>query len=140
MNFFMVDYEANTQSSQLVADGFDYPISEGIASSIEDSTSETAFEMGVRPEHIHLVRDADDRSVEAGVDVIETVGSDNFIYLKIGDYDCTMRTGVEFDPDPGDTIEVAFEDHHIHLFKRDTGEAVTDNAGMQVTETQINQT
>lgn len=131
MNFLNVEYRTDGGDGKLVHDGFQYPISPGLSQRIERSTR-TEFEIGIRPELAFPANDDSKQSFTATVDVIETVGSDNFLYLDIAGTEFVMRTDVEFDPSEGDTVSLSFDESDVHFFDRDTGDRVFSQPNEQM--------
>jgi len=124
MNFFDVDYDGDV----LVHDGFEYPVSGSIERAIENSGND-GFVIGVRPEQITVLQDADSADEFAfavTVDVTETVGSDNFLYLDLGGSECRVRTDPTIDPEEGDTVYVKLDKDAIHLFNGDTEKSLLE--------------
>jgi len=81
------------------------------------------YTLGVRPEDF-VVAD-DDRHIDTVVDVVEPMGSDNFLYLmtEASDREVTARVGSEFRPERGDHISLGFDIDDVHIFDSD-GERV----------------
>jgi multiple sugar transport system ATP-binding protein len=88
--------------------------------------------VGVRPEDVVVsIRPEDvvadgpgDVSVEAAVREVEYQGSGNFLFLRVGETDLTVRTPVSVRPSPGDTVSVAVDRDDVYLFDAESGEAV----------------
>jgi multiple sugar transport system ATP-binding protein len=122
MNFFDVDFDGET----LVADSFDYPVSEEVAT---DLGGETDLVFGIRPEAIELVAEASGpHDFETEVDVVEPMGDENTVYLTFGDRDpddavvATTSSMRQFSR--GQSVVVRFPEEAIHVFDRRTGEAL----------------
>jgi multiple sugar transport system ATP-binding protein len=124
MNFFDVDREGE----RLVADGFDYPLSDELLADLGDTT-ELVF--GIRPEAIELVGSASGpHDFETAVDVVEPMGDENTVYLTFGQESddsegslvATMNSMRKLGR--GDPVVVRFPETAIHLFDRRTGEAL----------------
>jgi multiple sugar transport system ATP-binding protein len=122
MNFFDVELDGET----LVADAFEYPISEETAA---DLGGETGLVFGVRPEAIELVGEASGpHDFETEVDVVEPMGDENTVYLTFGDRDpddavvATTSSMRQFSR--GQSVVVRFPEEAIHVFDRRTGEAL----------------
>lgn len=99
---------------------------------------------GIRPEDITYSKsnktlEDDSRSITATTDVIEPVGDEVFVYLRLdetGDHGMTVADGddellMSIPPDPGITremddieLQVAFDRSCVHLFDAETGEAL----------------
>lgn len=128
MNFF----DVSLQGTRLVGNDFEYPISQELANRATDE-----LVLGIRPEDISIAESDTDRSIAAYVMVVEPVGSDNYIYLTLGnepsgaiddidpdnsDNECTIRVPASVKPEERNATEIVFDEEHIHLFDRHTGE------------------
>src|SRR5205807_10145177 len=76
--------------------------------------------MGIRPEDLKDARfpGRDDLPrIRAKVDVVENMGSENFVYFTIGGKAFTARMDPRSsDIQPGQSIDVAVDTGHLHLF------------------------
>jgi multiple sugar transport system ATP-binding protein len=121
MNFFDVDREGDT----LVADAFDYPVSDALAADVGD---ETELVLGIRPEAIELVASAaGPHDFETQVDVVEPMGDENTVYLTLGDE--TERTLVATTSgmrqlSRGQSVVARLPEEAVHVFDRRTGRAL----------------
>ena len=84
----------------------------------------TDLTLGVRPEDLDVIGDPADRdprnSFEATVDVVEPMGSDNFLTLDVGESDSwTARVDSSFVPEEGSQVGVTFDESVLHLFAAD---------------------
>jgi len=118
MNFVDVEVETAGGDTALVGDGFRYPVSPAFADAMPDGGR---FVLGIRPENVSLADDPTGGSVEATVEVVEPVGSDNYLTLDIGG-GFTARVAADVEPAPGDVVHVTFDEDAVHLFDPDTGE------------------
>ena len=80
---------------------------------------------GIRPECIHddpaNISMFADAVVDTDVDVTELMGSEIYLYLKIGEEaKLTARVSARSTSRAGDKIQVAFDTARIHLFDKDT--------------------
>ena len=80
--------------------------------------------LGVRPEDIAVVHDARDsapgRVLEMSVDVVEPMGSDNFLTLLPGQGDpWVARVDSSFYPDEESEVQFSFALEALHLFAPD---------------------
>ncbi|WP_227356530.1 ABC transporter ATP-binding protein [Haladaptatus salinisoli] len=119
MNFFDVEL----RDGVLVGAEFSYALSETFVDTL-DAANGDKLVLGVRPEHIALDGGGGDDSVRATVDVVEPVGSDNYVYLHIGENECILRTPSGVRPDAGSTVDVSFDESNLHLFDAETDESV----------------
>jgi multiple sugar transport system ATP-binding protein len=125
MNFFDVRLESDADGGRLVHDGFTYDVSQGFVDAVTERTDTTDFVLGIRPENARFGSAADEgKTVRGTVEVVEVVGSDNFIYLDIDGEEFRLRTTSEREPELGSTLEVTFDEAGVNLFDANTEEAV----------------
>ncbi len=82
--------------------------------------------LGIRPEDIHDgsgVAPNGTPPVRANVDVVEHMGSENFVHLTSGESSFVARVDRAVDPRPGDTLPIVVDAHRIQLF-----DPITENA------------
>ena len=77
--------------------------------------------VGVRPEDLRLT---DDGGVPVEVNVVEPMGNENFLYVELGDHELTARVDNAIRPNPGETIELTFDEGGLYLFDAETGDAL----------------
>ncbi|WP_224450327.1 ABC transporter ATP-binding protein [Haloprofundus salilacus] len=119
MNFFDVE----VHDGVAVGDGFDYRLPEYHREQVADRNGD-AFTLGVRPESVSVSDTASAETVTAVVDVVEPIGSDTYLYLHVGDVECTARVEAKTPIQEGDHIELQFDEESLHLFDAETGENV----------------
>ena len=73
--------------------------------------------VGVRPEDIQLVDDG----IELGVNVLEPMGNENFLYATLGEQEVTARIDPTNRPQPGESVSFAFDEAALYLFDPETG-------------------
>ncbi|WP_435345811.1 ABC transporter ATP-binding protein [Haloarchaeobius sp. HRN-SO-5] len=118
MNFVDVEADPSDDPDSLVGDGFQYRLSAEFASVLPDGDE---FRLGVRPEDVSPASPNAAGSVTATVEVVEPVGSDNYLYLDVADQ-FIARVDSSVEPTPGEEVTVAFDESAIHLFDAETGE------------------
>ena len=98
---------------------------------LNKSNEDNEYVFGVRPEHITASIEPSDRSISADVHLIEPLGSVNILDMLLGTDQETqnpillrVRTHPSFQVAIGDTIWLNFDDEHIHLFDRETEQAI----------------
>ena len=85
----------------------------------------TDVEFGVRPEHLRIGTGAEDGSsepVEAIVDLVEPMGSDSLVWLKVGGQVLSARVESNRHFTPGQNVMVRFRVGLASLFDATTGE------------------
>ncbi len=86
--------------------------------------------MGIRPEDLgdaqveKEFQVSDDNSFTADVEVVEPLGSEISLYFKIGDISGIARVDADSKARVGDKIKLACNTEKIHLFDRETEEAI----------------
>ncbi len=73
--------------------------------------------VGIRPEDIQLVDDG----IELGVNVLEPMGNENFLYATLGEQEATARIDPTNRPQPGESVSFAFDEAALYLFDPETG-------------------
>src|SRR5919202_5458665 len=83
---------------------------------------------GVRPEHIHHrseVREAQaGQTATVNVSVVEPLGSEVFAYLSANGHEFIARMDATAQPRPGENIETVFDTDHLHVFDKETEQAL----------------
>ena len=73
--------------------------------------------MGIRPENITFTT-ASEANVSGKVELVEYLGSDNFIYVKTsGDDQVLVRTNGQIDYKTGQSVHLSFDIEQTHFFK-----------------------
>ncbi|MFB6087619.1 MAG: ABC transporter ATP-binding protein [Haloarculaceae archaeon] len=114
MNFFSVDVTEEGDGIHLSSDGFE--------TTLPVSVPAGSYTLGVRPEDFFL---ADEGRIRTELDVVEPMGADNFLYLRLSgtDEEVTARVDSDIHPERGEVVEIDFDPADIHLFD-ETGERV----------------
>ncbi|AGB37092.1 ABC transporter ATP-binding protein [Natronococcus occultus] len=122
MNFIEATV-TNTESPKLLdtakgGDQLTYELNELIVERT-DLDPETSVTVGIRPEDLQVT---DERDIDTGhtiraiVDVVEPMGSDNFLTIRLGDENWVARADPTFHPSPGEEVIVTFDPSDLHLF------------------------
>jgi len=86
--------------------------------------------IGIRPEDIHdeemFLANSPASIVDAFVEVTEELGSETFLYLIIAEQSVTARVDPRSTAKTNDTIKVAIDTNHIHIFDKTTELAITN--------------
>ena len=118
----MNTFDVSVQGSTLVASDFEYQLSEETTDHVRQYVDDgDSLVLGIRPENIHLVEANTDNSISAYLDVLEPVGSDNYLYLEIGGKECRVRVPGEVKPDINQQITIGFSEEDMHLFHPSDG-------------------
>ncbi|GGM73666.1 multiple sugar transport system ATP-binding protein [Halarchaeum rubridurum] len=121
MNFFDVDLEGDS----VVGDGLDYPVSDDVRAKLDTD----ALVLGIRPQDIELVEEVESgHDVAVTVDVVEPMGDENNVYLRLPDSPAGETFIANVDGrtlvDEGDDIVARIPEEAVHFFDRRSGEAL----------------
>ena len=121
MNVLDVDVE-HTDDGVTLTNGnrFKYTLGGERANRVSSAKVSTA-RLGIRPENVAVVEERS--GIETTVEVVEPVGSDNYLHLDLGD-EFIARVDSRIEPTTGEIVEVQFDERDIHLFDSRTGNAL----------------
>jgi multiple sugar transport system ATP-binding protein len=81
--------------------------------------------LGVRPENITLApQSPDDIVLPAAVSLLEPLGAETLVTLKLGRAEMVARLPANFRQAPGSALQVHIAPSHLHLFDPDSGRAL----------------
>lgn len=84
--------------------------------------------IGIRPENVHdeeiYINNMVNSVVQAKVEITEMLGAETNLYLSLDEIEIIARVNPRTKVKPGDIIKVAFDANKIHLFDKDTEEAI----------------
>ncbi len=122
MNFLEVTTKRSGSGLELTdGDSFRYSLSPEYAEDVDVDDGQSAV-LGIRPEDVRPARGSDD-GVEATVDVVEPIGSDNYLYLDVVD-DFVARVDADVEPTTGERIAVTFDESKVRLFDPENGDSL----------------
>ncbi|WP_248909890.1 ABC transporter ATP-binding protein [Halocatena marina] len=120
MNFF--DVTTDRDARMLVSDEFGYSLNAATMETIANGTE--VLTLGIRPEDIRVAASDDENVLTVKVDVVEPLGDQSFVYFTVGGQTYTASIDGEEYIREGTEIDVVFPQNRIHLFDRQTGEAI----------------
>ena len=84
-----------------------------------------ALKFGIRPENLTLApQGANDIAVPAEVALLEPLGAETLVTLKVGNAEMVARCSAAFRQPPGTALAVHMGPQHLHLFDASTGAAI----------------
>jgi multiple sugar transport system ATP-binding protein len=116
MNLFEVRLDGTTLSG----DGFTYELSDAVAQRAQSGGTTDEYVLGIRPEDVRIVQEPGPNTLATTVEVVEPVGSDNYVYVEVAGQDCTVRAAAGVRPSPGETVYLTFDESDLHLFDSQT--------------------
>lgn len=127
MNFLDCAYVQDAGVPKLVVGNNDFTITlpDKVRLQIERSNASRELIMGIRAEDIFIVDEPSPDSIEAEVYIVEPLGSENIIDLKIGDNIIKAKTLPTFMPPVGQSVNVCFNKDRIHIFDKLTEMSLT---------------
>jgi len=137
MNFVNVRARGTGNGIDLegVTDSFTYNFSAAREDDVDDGSE---YVLGIRPENVAVAGEASPATVPAVVEVVEPIGSDNYLYVTLGrDADIELgargddeaddfiaRVSADLSFDVGEQVQLTFDETDVHLFDSETGDAV----------------
>jgi multiple sugar transport system ATP-binding protein len=84
--------------------------------------------MGIRPEDVHdeprYLKEMPECMIKADIEVTEKMGSETFLYFNTEGISFTARVEPTSVARPGDNIDVVIDNNKIHIFDKDTEQAI----------------
>jgi multiple sugar transport system ATP-binding protein len=87
-------------------------------------TGRESVVIGIRPEDVALFDDPEDGAVPGEVLNVEYQGNVNFIHLEYGAESITARSSLDFTPDPGTSVGIAFPPEETYVFDGENGDTI----------------
>ena len=82
-------------------------------------------EFGIRPENLRLTGSGSNwPTLDVEVEVVEPLGAENLVTLKLGDRGMKGRFAPDVRPDPGSRLSLSLDPTYFHLFDAETGAAL----------------
>ncbi|MFA6431969.1 MAG: sn-glycerol-3-phosphate ABC transporter ATP-binding protein UgpC [Candidatus Margulisiibacteriota bacterium] len=127
MNFIRGTIRNKNGANSFESDGLKIDVPADL-SSLLDGYKDKEVVFGIRPEDIWDVPSSGwiehKLMVEAKVDFRELMGSETYVYAKLGKDMIVGRVGVMADPTPGTTFGLVFNLRKIHFFDPETQKAI----------------
>jgi multiple sugar transport system ATP-binding protein len=123
MNFLSARIEQDDGQGQtrLRGTGFQVPLGDALSRRLDPLTGRDVL-VGVRPEHVNDVADADGAaSARASVDVVEALGAEVYVHLKLEAGELVARFDPRRAPHVGEMIDVRLSAESLHLFDPESG-------------------
>ncbi|MGE5619212.1 MAG: TOBE domain-containing protein, partial [Sphingomonadaceae bacterium] len=120
MNFFDVGIVVNDGKAELVGDGFKVGLNGEQAAAVAPLNGSEAI-LGIRPEHMGEISQGETETkgeIPATVEVVEMMGSEQYVYLVVGSKSFVARMDAQTQVRMGDTVRLAFPKELIQLFDK----------------------
>ncbi len=117
MNFFDVDVQRRDDGIFAHRLGAVLPLSAARLNGVRGAAM-----LGIRPEDVFLSSRGAAHAIPVVVDVIETLGAEQYVFLKLQDgAQLVARVAADFHVRAGQTLSASFAPERIHLFERESG-------------------
>jgi multiple sugar transport system ATP-binding protein len=128
MNFIHGELEQK-ESLYFKSKIFNFPLPVEMSKSLKEAKVKD-LTLGVRPENIHDIQTSSDPKAlsspqKVGIDVVEPIGNELYLYLNQDHQTLCMRTTADRIYHAGDTIDVGFLLKKLHFFETETAKKVT---------------
>ncbi len=127
MNLLDCEYVQENGKSFLIvgANDFRLEISDALGIKIRENATSSQLILGIRAEDIFVGEERTEDAIQAEVYVVEPLGSENIIDLKIGENLLRVKTLPTVQPNIGQPIKMRFDKDRMHVFDRNTEKAIS---------------
>jgi multiple sugar transport system ATP-binding protein len=127
MNLLNCTYRHDSGNSFLTVgnNDFNLEISDDLGKRIQDNATSPDLILGIRAEDIFVQDEASDDNIKAEVYIVEPLGSENIVDLKIGENALKVRTLPTLQPGIGEIINIWFNKDRMHIFDKGTEKAIS---------------
>lgn len=103
-------------NGQAFQHSIEVPVREDLANSVKAGT---LVEMGIRPEHIQVLKDETAGQLRFEAHVAEYLGDHSLFYGKAGPSKCTLKVGPDLSFELNKNFGASFDTSHCHVFNAD---------------------
>ena len=129
MNFVEGALAGNGDGRLFESDGVRLELRAEAAAAVDDQP-DGPVTMGIRPEHIRpdgaFVAANPASTIDAGVDVVEPLGSEILVYLTVGEDTLIAKIEPTVMPRVGERMAAALDLDRVHFFDAESGDSLTD--------------
>ena len=117
MNFIPVELQAGDSGPEVVGSGFRFALPEARRGDVESHLGKKLI-FGLRPQD--LSDSGEGLHLKAQVEVVEPLGSENYLYCSLGQDSLAARVDGRSPARAGDTVDLVFAPERFHLFDAET--------------------
>lgn len=122
MNFLTARFD--TEAGSLTGEGFSFEVAPRLVEALSRHANQEVC-VGVRPEHMQVVREGQSRSTLKGaVELVEPLGSVTEIQVNVGGTLIIAQVDRSTNPQTGDTLQLSVDPAHIHAFDMRSDESL----------------
>jgi multiple sugar transport system ATP-binding protein len=125
MGFLVCDMSRSDGRPVLACGALQLPLDDVAARALEGGRQGRVW-VGIRPERLEPVSGPVPGRIElrGTVDVVEMLGAEQHVHLDVEGYPLTARIPREHSVKAGETVALATEPRHLHLFDHESGDAL----------------
>jgi multiple sugar transport system ATP-binding protein len=125
MNLIDVSLRQMDGEAYLEFSSFKYRLPQSVQQAIISHGQTPGLIMGIRPEHVHISKQrTNENSATVEVYVLEPLGSEVVVDLKLEDIIIKAKASPEFKAAVGENVYASFDPSKIHIFDGQTGKAI----------------
>jgi multiple sugar transport system ATP-binding protein len=123
MNFVPADLVVNNGQTAVHGDGWDFTLSSGNAARAKTS-SQGQLIIGVRHGHVRVLPDTASTGLPGKIYTVEPTGDITYVHARLGEQFLVASTSERFRGSADQPIRLEFDQDHLYLFDRATGQAL----------------
>lgn len=123
MNFVPADVAATNGVVTVRGDGWELPLSPANAARAKASPRGELI-LGVRHGHVRVLPETASSGLSGRIYTVEPTGDITFVHAQLGEHFLVASTSERFRGTPDQPIRIEFDQDHLYLFDRATGEAL----------------
>ncbi len=120
MNFLSVEIESRADQLHLKSESVDLPIPTDWNDQLGSLNSGRNVVLGIRPEDVTVSTDQKPYSIPAEVYVVEDLGNERLVDLRVDGQRAVARIDGRFEPAIGDRVWISFSPEDSHVFDPNT--------------------
>jgi multiple sugar transport system ATP-binding protein len=129
MNFLNLNVQRDDGRVVMRDENVALPVPQRLLPAVEASGGELTA--GIRPEHFEVGNGGGEAvSLRAAVDVVEFLGNEELLHVRVGEHDVVAIVGAAHRIRPGDTVELSVPVDKIHLFDQSEGNSLRAEVGV----------
>jgi multiple sugar transport system ATP-binding protein len=129
MNFLNLNVQRDNGTLIMRDENVALPVPDRLRPAVEASGG--ALTAGVRPEHFEVGSPTNGAvSLTARVDVVEFLGNEELLHVRLGEHDVVAIVGAAHRIRPGDDVQLSVPVDKIHLFDQEEGSSLRAEVGV----------
>lgn len=124
INFFKCSLDEKGGEILLDAGDFHIKLPSKLAKIVVKHATSSEVVAGIRPEDVKIMNGKGKNLIPTKVEIVEPVGSDNFIHFAIGKGIIVAKTPPDVKMEVGNRVKITFDLNRIHIFDGKTEKAI----------------